>query len=76
MAVLKVNQLTGLGRFRTLNRTALTPEAVHGLKLDERVRHLSSLVSGSGRGHYCDVSGHRADVCRDIVPRQLRPCGW
>jgi hypothetical protein len=52
MAVLKVNQLTGLGRFRTLNRTALTPEAVHGLKLDERVRHLSSLVSGSGRGHW------------------------
>jgi hypothetical protein len=52
MAVLKVNQLTGLGRFRTLNRTALTPEAVHGLKLDERVRHLSSLVSGSGRGHH------------------------
>jgi adenosine deaminase len=25
---------------------------------------------------HCDVSRHRADVSRDIVPRQLRPCGW
>jgi len=55
-------------------------EGVGRFYLHERTSRLSSLSSGSGRGHstgqYSKKCGHRSHVSRDILPPHDRLCGW